>query len=127
MEEDPVLREKTDKILKAIEEAYGFVPVVNKILSERPDMFVPSVGFTQSVLESKCGAIDLKNRYLCAISAATAAGGEHCVRVQIAHAKQAGATRDEVLESIMIGSTMSMTRSQSYAMRAFADNYDIKY
>ncbi|MBQ7621080.1 MAG: carboxymuconolactone decarboxylase family protein [Candidatus Methanomethylophilaceae archaeon] len=54
-------------------------------------------------------------------------GGAHCLRVQIDHAIKAGATEDEVLETIMIGSFMSMTRSQSYALRAFADAYDIKY
>ena len=33
-------REIADKILKAIEERYGFVPLVNQVLSEDPDLFV---------------------------------------------------------------------------------------
>ncbi|MBO6084745.1 MAG: carboxymuconolactone decarboxylase family protein [Candidatus Methanomethylophilaceae archaeon] len=127
MQEDPKQREITDKILKATEEMYGFIPVTNKVLSTRPDIFVPSAEFSKCVLENENGAIERKFRYLLAISAAAATGGEHCLKVQIQHAKDVGATKDEILESIMIGSFMSMTRSQSYALRAFADAYDIKY
>jgi alkylhydroperoxidase/carboxymuconolactone decarboxylase family protein YurZ len=39
------------------------------------------------------------------------------------HALQAGATKDEILESILIGSYMSMTRSQSYALREYAEMF----
>jgi alkylhydroperoxidase/carboxymuconolactone decarboxylase family protein YurZ len=127
MQEDPKLREITDKILKATQESYGFIPVSNKVLSERPDMYVPAAGFSQAVLDRRDGAIPRKDRFLCAISAAAAVGGEHCLKVQIEHAKEAGATKDEILESIMIGSYMSMTRSQSYALRAYADAFGIDY
>ena len=127
MQEDPKLREITDKILKATEEKYGFIPVSNKILSERPDIYVPSADISKAILDREDGAIKRKDRFLCAISAAAAVGGEHCLKVQIKHAREAGASKDEILESILIGSYMSMTRSQSYALRAFADEYGIDY
>lgn len=127
MQEDPKLREITDRILKATEEKYGFIPVSNKIMGERPDLFVPSAEFSRAVLDREDGAIPRKNRFLLAISAAAAVGGEHCLKVQINHAREAGASRDEILESIMIGSYMSMTRSQSYALRAFADEFGVDY
>jgi AhpD family alkylhydroperoxidase len=127
MQEDPKQREITDKLLKVIEDKYGFIPVSNKILSERPDVFVPSSDFSRCILDREDGAVPRKDRFLLAISAAAAVGGEHCLRVQIKHAREAGASKDEILESILIGSYMSMTRSQSYALRAFADEYDIDY
>lgn len=126
MEADPKQREIADKILKAIENKYGFVPVVNQVMSERPDIMIPAADFSKSVLDRDDGAIDRKNRFLCAVSAAAALGGEYCLRVNIQNAKGAGASRDEILECIMIGSYMSMTRSQSYALRAFAEAYDIE-
>lgn len=125
MEEDPELRSKTERILEATREAYGFVPVVNQVLSERPDLFVPSAGLARAVLEAD-GDIDRKHRYLCAISAATALGGEHCIGVQTRHAIDAGATRDEVLEAMAIGSYMAMTRAQSYAFRRYAELFDVE-
>jgi alkylhydroperoxidase/carboxymuconolactone decarboxylase family protein YurZ len=127
MQEDPEQRKATDKILKAIEEQFGFIPVVNQVLSERPDIFIPGVSFSQSVLERGDGAIPKKERYLCAISAAAAVCGEYCLKVQIRHAIDEGATKDEILEAIMIGSFMSMTRSESYALRAYADAFGIEY
>jgi AhpD family alkylhydroperoxidase len=122
MEEDPKEREITNKVLKAIEDAYGFVPVVNQVLSERPDIFVPAVNFSKSVLEGR-GDLDKKTRYLAAVAAASALGGEHCIKVQTEHAIQAGATKDEILETMLIGSVMAMTRSQSYSLRIYADRF----
>ena len=125
MKDDPELRSKADAILKATKEAYGFVPVVNQVLSERPDLFVPMAGVARAVLEGD-GDLERKQRYLCAVSAATAIGGEYCVKVQAQHAIDAGATRDEVLEAMTIGSYMAMTRAQSYAFRKYAELFDVE-
>ncbi len=125
MREDPELREKTDRILEAIRNQYGFVPVVNQVLSERPDLFLPMVGVSRAILEGD-GVMERKQRFLCAIAAATAAGGEYCVSVQSKHALEAGATRDEILEAITIGSYMAMTRAQSYAYRKYAELFDVE-
>ncbi len=125
MEASKEQREQTEKILKMIRDAYGFVPVVNQVLSERPDLFIPGTAYSRAVLEGE-GDLDRKQRYLCAISAATAVGGEYCIDVQMRHAIDEGATRDEILEAIMIGSMMAMTRSQSYALRKFAKNFDVE-
>ena len=125
MREDPELREKTDRILEAIRNQYGFVPVVNQVLSERPDLFLPMVGVSRAILEGD-GVMERKQRCLCAIAAATAAGGEYCVSVQSKHALEAGATRDEILEAITIGSYMAMTRAQSYAYRKYAELFDVE-
>ena len=125
MKDDPELRSKADAILKATKEAYGFVPVVNQVLSERPDLFVPMAGVARAVLEGD-GDLERKQRYLCAVSAATAIGGEYCVKVQAQHAIDAGATRDEILEAMTIGSYMAMTRAQSYAFRKYAELFDVE-
>ena len=125
MEEDPELRKRTEEVLRATKEAYGFIPVVNQVLSERPDLFLPTAALAQAVLEGD-GALEQKQRYLCAVAAATAAGGEYCVRAQATHARDAGATRDEILEAMTIGSYMAMTRAQSYAFRKYAELFDVE-
>ena len=123
MEEDPIMRQKTDEILAKIEKAYGFVPVVNQILSTRPDMFLPLVDTSKAILER--GDLDGKTKALCAVAAASAVCGEYCVDVQMRHAVDRGATQDEVLEAIMIGCYMALTRSQSYALRKFANLFEL--
>ncbi len=122
MQADPSEREIADKILKAIEDAYGFVPLVNQVISQRPDMFVPFANYSRAVLEGK-GELDQKSKYLAAVSAAAALGGTHCLRVQMDHAREAGATKDEILETIMIGCYISMTKSQSFALREFKEMF----
>lgn len=122
MQEDPKEREIADKILNSIEKQYGFIPVVNQVLSERPDMFIPSANMGKAIMEGK-GELDRKTRFLAAVAAATALGGQHCIRVQMTHAANAGATKDEIIESMLIGSYMSMTKAQSYAFREYAEMF----
>ena len=123
MEENPELRAVTEKMLESIRKEYGFVPVVNQVMSERPDVFVPMANVGKAVLEK--GVLEKKQKYLCALSAATVLAGEYCIDVQMRQAMAAGATRDEIFEAIMVGSYMAMTRSESYAFRKFAKNYGI--
>lgn len=112
----------TDRILKAIEKEYGFVPLVNQVLAERPDLFIPAANMGRAATEGR-GDLDRKTRFLVAMAAAAASGSEHCIRVQMEHAAEAGATRDEILESLYIASYMAMTRSQSYALRVFREKF----
>ncbi|MFA6719265.1 MAG: carboxymuconolactone decarboxylase family protein [Prevotella sp.] len=122
MECNPKKREEVDKMMNAIKVRYGAVPLVTEVLSERPDKFIPMVHTATQIME-KDSSFDSKTRYLLALSAAAALGGEHCIRLQMNHALEAGATRDEVLEALLISSYMSMTRSQSYSFRIFQEIY----
>ena len=125
MKDDPELRKKTDEMLEKTRELYGFVPVVNQVLSERPDLFIPSNEFSRALMEGE-GEMELKTRYLCAVAAATAIGGEYCVVAQTRHAVDAGASREEVLQAMVIGSQMAMTRAQSYAFRKYAEIFGVE-
>lgn len=122
METNPKDRETADKILKLIENKYGKIPLINTILAERPDMFIPMANFAGATLEGK-GGLDQKTRYLIAVGAASALGSPYCVGAQMDHAIQMGATRDEILETMIIGSYMAMTRSQSQALREFEKRF----
>ena len=119
--EPPTDREIADKLLAAIQKEYGFIPLVNQVLSERPDLFVPAASLGKAVLEGKEQKLEKKTAYLCAIAAASATGGEHCIGVQMKHAIAAGASKDEILEAMVIGSYMAMTRAQSYAFRKYKE------
>ncbi|MGI6009725.1 MAG: carboxymuconolactone decarboxylase family protein [Methanomethylophilus sp.] len=125
MENDEKLKQRADEILAAIKEEYGEVPVVNKVLSERPDLFVPNAELSTQIFEGE-GHLDKKTRHLIALAAAVGCGGEYCMRAQMKDAIQFGATRDEILEVLEIASYMGLTRCQSYAFRAFAENYGVK-
>ncbi|MCQ2056347.1 MAG: carboxymuconolactone decarboxylase family protein [archaeon] len=115
-----------NKILNAIEKQYGFIPLVNQVLSERPDIFVPSVNLANAILENDNQRLDSKTKYLCAVSAAAASGGEYCLEVHAKHALSAGATKEDIFEAILIGSFITMTKAQSYAFRKYKSMFDSK-
>lgn len=115
--------EETRRILRNMEKMFGFVPKIYQIMSERPDIFNASAHFGNAVMESRKLTLDKKTVYLCAVSAAASQSGEYCLDVQMQHAIDEGATRDEVLEAVMIGSYMAMTKAQSYALRKFEEKF----
>ena len=116
-------KKETEKRLKAVEHAYGAIPPVNQILSERPDMFIPNFDLGDSLFREKT-VFDIKTKHLFALAAAAALSGEYCMKAQMAHAKDAGATDEEVLEVLEIASYMALTKSQSYSFREYAKQYE---
>lgn len=117
------MKQKADETLGRIDKFYGFVPLVNQVLSNDPQVFLPFVEMNKEAFFSR-GALSIKVRELNAISAATALGSEHCLPIHIEMAKKHGASGDEVLESMVIGSLMCMTRAQSYAFRAWKEAFE---
>ncbi len=116
-------KEDAEKRLEIVRGKFGFVPPVNQILSERPDLFVPNFDLGDAVTGNPDLALDPKTRFLIATACAAALSGEYCLKVQMAHAKAAGATSDEMLEALEIAAYMCMTRSQSYSFREYAKQY----
>ena len=114
-------REIADRILKAIEKMYGSVPLVSQVMSERPDLFIPSSNLSAALFEGKERKLERKTSYLCAVAAASAVGGEHCIKVQGEHAIDAGATKEEIFEAMLIGSMMAMTKAESIAFRKYRE------
>ena len=118
MQNDPELKAETEKRLRMIEETLGKVPPVNRILSRRPDLFIPNNDVSVSIF-MKEGAFDSKTRHLLALSAAAANGSPYCIRAQMEDAILFGATEDEILETLQISAYMGLTKVQSTAFRVF--------
>ena len=78
--------EIAQKILDRIAERYGKVPLVNTVLAQDPDLFIPAANMAKAALESENKKLDAKTSYLCAVAAATGLGAEHCVHIRILHA-----------------------------------------
>jgi 4-carboxymuconolactone decarboxylase len=108
------------KRLKRLGEFYGQVPFVSTALAEHPDVFLPFSDLSRRLLlEPK--HLSLKEMELAAVAAGTALGSEHCLNVHVPQAIKVGASKDEVMEAIMVGSFMAMTRGQSVALRKLAE------
>ena len=109
--------------LKRIEEAYGLVPFISKMISEEEELFIGHADFSRTLmLEPK--HLDIKTLELAAISAGSALGAEHCLDIHIRQASKHGATDGEIFEAIMAGSYMAMTNGQARALRRFKEFRD---
>ncbi len=117
--------ELVQRMLKSMERAYGFIPLVNQVLSERPEFFIPQVTLSKSIFNEP-GALSEKERELIALGAASASSAEHCMMVHIKHAQRLGADRDQIMEAMMIGSMIAMNKAQSYAFRKFKEAFEDK-
>ena len=119
---DKKINEKSEvaKRLKETKELLGTVPFVPQFLSSRPDIFIPYHDLSRKVMLSP-DHLDHKTSELAAVAAGSAIASEHCLNVHIEAAFNAGANKDEILESIMMGAFMSLTKSQSIALRKLED------
>jgi AhpD family alkylhydroperoxidase len=116
--------EEVDREVKArlaeLERLYGKVPYVAQVLSQRPDIFLAYSEYSDATL-NRPTHLDRKTAELAAVAAGSALASQHCLNVHLEAAVKAGADNDEILEAVLIGSFMSMTRSQSVALRMFQE------
>ena len=106
--------------LAELERLYGRVPFVAQVLSQRPDIFLAYSEYSDATLNRPVH-LDRKTAELAAVAAGSALASQHCLSIHLDAAVKAGADNDEILEAVLIGSFMSMTRSQSVALRMFQE------
>jgi AhpD family alkylhydroperoxidase len=109
-------RAEVARRLEETKELFGTVPFVPQFLSTRPDIFIPYHDLSHKVMLCP-DHLDHKTAELAAVAAGSAIASEHCLNVHIEAAFNAGASKDEILESIMMGAFMALTKSQSIALR----------
>jgi len=111
--------EMGDDIIAQTEEWLGVVPFIFTLMRERPEAFALSV--LGDYHTARPASLDPKTAELVAIAAAAGAGADNCVRVHIGTALKEGATRDEILDTILIAGIIGKTRVLAPALRAFRD------
>ncbi len=115
-EMDRKIAEEVKRRLAYLEMEFGEVPLLAQELSSYPDIFLPHTELMNQVLLNP-KHLDKKTAELAAIAAGTALGGEHCLAVHLRQAQRNGASKDELVEAMMVGAVMSMTVSQSVGLR----------
>ena len=107
-------------ILEAIKERYGLVPFIFKVLSRRPDIFIPHTELASNIF-LKTKALSPKLVELIALSAAIALKSEYCTEVHTKQAYQFGASIGEIFETMLVSSFVSLTSSEAVAFRKLVE------
>lgn len=132
MVNDKVRKEKAQRKQEEVEvkerldwinERYGRVPLVVEMMAKRPDIFLPYFEFSRLALfEPK--NLDRRTLELATIAAGSALASEHCLGIHLEQAHNAGATDDEIMEALLLGAYMALTKSQAVAFRMFIQMTD---
>jgi 4-carboxymuconolactone decarboxylase len=96
-------------------EILGKEPAIFSTLKERQDYFILSV--LADFLACRPESLDPATAELVAIAAATAADAPHCVKVHIGAALKAGATRDQVRDTIFIAGALGRSKVLASGLR----------
>lgn len=109
-------------LLQLIEERMGSVPLVLRMLEQRPDMLLP-----QTMKVMACDqALGSKVAELVAVAAAAALGSEPTLRAHMEQALEKGATSEEVFETLLIAAMIAESSTQAVSFRVFQQVDDHK-
>ncbi len=104
-----------DDIEDMSREVLGVVPRIFSTLRERPDMFVLSALADFSMCRP--ATLDAKTAELVAVASAASAGADNCLSVHIRAAVNAGASREEIRDTIFIASVIGKSRILAASVR----------
>lgn len=105
-------------LLDMLQEQQGGVGLVPRILSRRPEAFVPAAVQSRALYQNP-RAIDAKTAELAAVAASAALMCEHCLEAHMRAAQRKGASQDEILDVILVAGAIAESSTLSVALRKF--------
>lgn len=88
-----------------IEQEYGRVPLIFRRMSERPEVLISHLLYRGAVTES--GTLDPKTVELISLAVGAALKCPNCLEYHVHTAMRKGATREEILEAILIAGLLA--------------------
>ena len=111
-----------DEWMKAIEVEYGKVPLVFKRMGERPEVLISHLLYKGTVAQTS--PLDPKYVELISMAVGAALKCPHCTGYHLQAAIRMGATREEVLEVILLSGMISNSSVLANAYRIIDDKLE---
>jgi len=108
--------------MKAIETEYGRVPLIFKRMGERPEVLISHLLYKGTVAETS--PLDPKYVELISIAVGAALKCPHCTGYHMQAAIKMGATRNEILEVILLAGMISNSSVLANAYRIVDDKLE---
>lgn len=106
--------------LREIEDEYGAVPLIFQRMAQRPEVLVSHLLYKDSVTHTS--TIDPKYVELISLAVGAALKCTHCVEYHMKSAMSKGATRDEILEVVLIAGLLANSSVLANAYRVVDKN-----
>jgi AhpD family alkylhydroperoxidase len=107
------------EILSMIEERYGEVPLVSRVLSTKPEIFIPNFIKNSNLILGS--TLEPKVAELVALASAVALRCDACALSHMKRALANGASKEEVLDAVLIASHVAETSSLAIGLRKFLE------
>ena len=107
-----------ETVLDYLRRRHGGVGLMLRVLSRRPEVFVPHVLKSLQLYENP-RAIDSKTAELAAVAAAAALMCEHCLDAHMRAARSKGATLEEIFDVLLVAGAIAESSTLSVAFRRF--------
>ena len=111
-----------DEWMRAIEVEYGKVPLIFKRMGERPEVLISHLLYKGTVAETS--PLDPKYVELISMAVGAALKCPHCTSYHMAAALKMGATREEILEVILLSGMISNSSVLANAYRIFDEKVE---
>jgi AhpD family alkylhydroperoxidase len=108
--------------MKVIEEDYGRVPLIFKRMGERPEVLISHLLYKGTVAQTS--PLDPKYVELISMAVGAALKCPHCTSYHMQAATRMGATREEILEVILIAGMISNSSVLANAYRIFDEKIE---
>jgi AhpD family alkylhydroperoxidase len=108
--------------MKAIEEDYGKVPLIFKRMGERPEVLISHLLYKGTVAQTS--PLDPKYVELISMAVGAALKCPHCTAYHMQSAIRMGATREEILEVILLSGMISNSSVLANAYRIIDDKLE---
>jgi AhpD family alkylhydroperoxidase len=106
-----------EEILEKISSYFGFVPKIFQVLSENPPAL--KVYFDKVEVMMADDTLPPLTKEFVSIGAAAALGSPHCLNTHLEVASEFGATNEQLLLAIILGTTISETTALSKSLRVY--------
>ncbi len=104
---EPQKTTKNEKILSEVEMKKGFRPNALVLMSKRNDVLANFMSYGKQIFEG--GPLSDKEVYLIALSVAVALKSPECIKAHSKTAEKLGASKEEILQAILIAGLISNT------------------
>ena len=108
--------------MKVIEEDYGKIPLIFKRMGERPEVLISHLLYKGTVAQTS--PLDPKYVELISMAVGAALKCPHCTGYHMVAALKMGATREEILEVILIAGMIANSSVLANAYRIFDEKLE---
>ena len=112
-----------EEILADVENRYGEIPYITNFMKDMPELFISRMIYENSIMR-EFKRMDPKTVELICIAVASALRCEHCMKTHVRVAKRLGVPKEEIVDSILIASSVSTAAVLAEGTRSVDAEFD---